>query len=390
MEVPLVSRSSSPRGFGLRRRVKALDLQYRQSEADNSELRTEIRELRRRFEEEKRRDQDEIQRLKALNRELKEKNVIVEPIAETVKTCVDSVVNIHKELQGEIGDFQNRTIRRIRNREEEVCHLYLSRIKQLESQLANERKKNQPLQIDKNPWQKISTLERKLQESVDFHSQILAENQVLREKCKEIQATEEVALRGNTVIMQSNARLKRLLEDSKLATQSPSQHDQGTQDFSNSSEYGLSAVARSNRLQTKRESAQKEARDLAKELSDERGKRTELEQVLAKCLEDVRSQSVALEAYSGRYKGTLTDRGRETLIQKLLLEEKFLLILQAHAFPVGILKAYMTDVSPLSTQREGSKASLCTKSSVLFNLRSPVAPRSRSVVRFPKPPPVDF
>lgn len=387
MEVPLVLRSScSPRGFELRRRVKALDLQCRQSEALNTGLRAELRQLRRRFEEERRKDQEEIQRLKALTRELKEKNVIVEPIAETVRTCVGSVVTIHKELQEEIGDFQSKTVRRIRNREADAYRLYIGRIKQLETELAQEREKNRPLDVDKNPWQKISTLERKLQESVDFHSQLITENQALREKCKELQTTEEVALLGNTVIMQSNARLKRLLEDTKAATQSPSQHDQGTQDFSNSSEYGLSVrVGR----QTKRESGQKEFRELAKELSQERGKRTELERVLAKCLEDVRNQTIAVEAYSGRCKA-LTEREREQLIQKLLLEEQFLQILQMHAFPVGVLRAYLTDVSPLGTQGVGSKGSLYTKSSVLFTPRSPVAPRSRSVVRLPKPPPVDF
>jgi len=390
MEFPLVFRSStSPRGFELRRRVKALDQQCRQSEADNIALRAEIKELRHHFEDERRKDQEEIQRLKALTRELKEKNVIVEPIAEAVKTCVGSVVTIHRELQEEIGDFQSRTVRRIRTREADAYRLYIGRIKQLETELAQERQKNRPLEVDKNPWQKISALERKLQESVDFHSQLIAENQTLREKCKELHTTEEAALRGNTVVMQSNARLKRLLEDNKAATQSPSQHDQGTQDFSNSSEYGLSGTGRVGRLQTKRESGQKEVRVLARELSQERGKRTELERVLAKCLEDVRSQAIAVEAYSGRCKAVLTEREREQLIQKLLLEEQFLQVLQMHAFPAGVLRAYLTDVSPPGTQREASKASLYTKSSVLFTPRSPVAPRSRSVVRLPKPP-VDF
>ena len=234
--------------------------------------------------------------------------------------------------------------------------MYTTRIKQLEMELQIEKSKHKTNENDDNPWVKIRFLERKLHENTEFHSQLILENHSLREKNKQLQATEEVANRGNQLIIQKNARLKRLLEDSKTVFESPKQKEQGT--FTES-EYGL-GTERTRGMKDRGSS--REVRELLKELSQERSKRTELEGILRRCIEEAQAEKRRWEVGRG---GGLTGKERERMIEKLMLEEEVLRILQTYAFPVGVLREYL-----------GRKSSP-------YSSETP-QPRSKSVIRLPK------
>lgn len=288
------------------KRISELENDLQIAKQDSARSRRRLVELRAKY----------AQNFEALTATLaKPKARLPEAVAAVVDENLASVASLHSQLQQELCAFQTRTEQKLKSKELLMQQNFEARLKLLGRQHGHQNSLGDcsPALTERSP-EKVATQLRQFEE---FNSKLQACNKSLKKRLKEAQALAEVYSDQHTAILLENAKLKRQLQE---RSDFPGSHRSSLVDELPQ----LSRTQRSVNDSGKVAELQRELGKLRAQLLEERTRKTEVEIIMEKWVEETK---VAGVPRSGS-RSQVPSRERE-MAKSLLTEE----LVQARAFP---------------------------------------------------------
>ena len=328
--------SSLPSGdsFQLRSQLDLARKKISDLETDVQRLLSDDAKSRRKLVEERAKHEEIVTELK---KKLKRKRKrLPEELETEVGENLASVNSLHKVVMEEINTMKVSAEKRVKEKEFNLQVTYTSRVQELERELATQRNLFEPDSTPLDP-QSDPSLEAKIVQFEEFNTRLQEANRSLRSKMKEAQSMNDAYSKQYAAILRENAKLKQLLkEKTEQTAQIGSVFSQTIEELpSITVKPTKTLLSDVELLQNQLSTAKTDLKSLKKQLFFERSRRTELLSVFEQCISDVRNESVSMAAYSGRYRGELTEKERELVVKYLLERKEAMEILKKEAFRLG-------------------------------------------------------
>jgi hypothetical protein len=260
------------------------------------------------------------QNFEALTAKLgKPKAQLPEAVAFAVNENLASVASLHSQLQEELSAFQARAEEKLKSKEIMMQQNFDARLKLLGRQLGHQSSSGDcsPAIMQRSPEQ-VATQLRQFEE---FNSKLQTCNKSLKKRLKEAQALAEVYSDQHAAILLENAKFKRLLQE---RSELPPSHRSSIADELPL----LNRTQRSINDSSKVAELQRELSKVRAQLIEERARKTEVELIMEKWIEETKATGGA----RGGTRSEIPSRERE-MARSLLTEERVKELLQTRAFP---------------------------------------------------------
>ena len=288
------------------KRISELENDLQIAKQDSARSRRRLVELRAKY----------AQNFEALTTKLaKPKAQLPEAVAAAVDENLASVASLHSQLQQELSAFQTRTEQKLKSKELVMQQHFDARLKLLGRQHGHHNSLGDcsPAFTERSP-EKIETQIRQFEE---FNSKLQTCNKALKKRLKEAQALAEVYSDQHTAILLENAKLKRQLQE---RSELPASHRSSVVDELPQ----LARTQRSGNESGKIAELQRELGRLRAQLLEERTRKTEVELIMEKWVEETKATGAPRSGSMSR----VPSRERE-MAKSLLTEE----LVQARVFP---------------------------------------------------------
>lgn len=282
-------------------------------------------------------------------------NYSVQPLDEQIERNYNKVERLYGQIEDNIGNIQRKTTQILTEQERDIKRQFETRMKEINRELDDE-KKRKTMGVD-NYAEKAEQLARELElmkssmDLIESKNEILKkENGLLKQKFRTQEAERNLLVRQIVDYKRENAQIaaeiamyKEMLNTARL-TPSMSKAESEFDRASKMSDYNFrhenstdsqkisryeKIISRLNRqIEVVRKGLKKVRNDYATEIQC----KTEIEQILRECVEEVKSE-IQTTRRNQKDSAALTVQERERIVEKMLSQERVLSVLYDKTFP---------------------------------------------------------
>lgn len=282
-------------------------------------------------------------------------NYSSQPLEHQIERNYNKVERLYGQIEDNIGNIQRKTTQILTEQERDIKRQFETRMKEINRELEDE-KKRKTMGVD-NYAEKAEQLSRELElmkasmDLIESKNEILKrENGLLKQKFRTQEAERNLLVRQIVDYKRENAQIaaeiamyKEMLNTTRL-TPSMSKADSEFERASRMSDYNFrqensidsqkisryeKIISRLNRqIEVIRKGLKKVRNDYATEIQC----KTEIEQILRDCVEEVKSE-IQTSRRSQKDSDALTVQEREKIVEKMLSQERVLSLLYDKTFP---------------------------------------------------------
>jgi hypothetical protein len=282
-------------------------------------------------------------------------NYSSQPLDEQIERNYNKVGRLYGQIEDNIGNIQRKTTQILTEQERDIKRQFETRMKEINRELDDE-KKRKTMGVD-NYAEKAEQLARELElmkasmDLIENKNEILKrENGLLKQKFRTQEAERNLLVRQIVDYKRENAQIaaeiamhKEILNTARL-TPSMSKADSEFDRASKMSDYNFrqenstdsqkisryeKIISRLNRqIEVVRKGLKKVRNDYATEIQC----KTEIEQILRECVEEVKSE-IQTTRRNQKDSVSLTIQEREKIMEKMLSQERVLSLLYDKTFP---------------------------------------------------------
>ena len=282
-------------------------------------------------------------------------NYSSQPLEEQIERNYNKVESLYGQIEDNIGNIQRKTTQILTEQERDIKRQFETRMKEINRELDDE-KKRKTMGVD-NYAEKAEQLARELElmkasmDLIESKNEIMKrENGFLKQKFKTQEAERNLLVRQivdykreNAQVAAETAMYKEMLHTPRLnpsMSKADSEFDRASKmsDYNFRQEHSTDSqkisryekiISRYNRqIEFVRKGLKKVRNDYATEIQC----KTEIEQILRECVEEVKSE-IQTTRRNHKDSVALTTQERERIVEKMLSQERVLSLLYDKTFP---------------------------------------------------------
>ncbi|CAG9327019.1 unnamed protein product [Blepharisma stoltei] len=303
-------------------------------------------------------------------REDKRKSPNTYQIEEQVDDKIKYLDDLNEKVKTSVKDLEDANQKRLKCHESDLLRIFNARLDkayQEFEQVKQSKDKDIELLSKSGPWRQIEELQGTVGRIEDFNRQLIDENKELKSKIKDLTSdleTANVQIRKLKItIMKYQKKHTESLDSSPNSMLTKSQLTINTARLRSNSSVITDPLIQT--IHSELKSAQSQVILLKSELEKINSRRTELEQILEECLNDVTKDVENLQARKGKWP-VLTQTEREQLIGMLISKSRVIELIREKSFPK--LSLGLSPQKWNSNPKSGSQSSRDFYKEVLPNL----------------------